>query len=40
MTFVRRLANITGHLVRGFFCPPTRKLLIKALHEITVKNPS
>jgi len=36
MTFNRRLANITGPLIRGLYCPSSQKLMKKALHEITV----
>jgi len=36
MTFERRLANITGALVRGLCCPSSQNLIKKALHEITV----
>jgi len=38
MTFDRRLANITGLIVRSLCCPYTDKNLIKFLHEITVNS--
>jgi len=37
MTIDRRLANITGPLVRGLYCP-SQNLIKKSLHEITVVN--
>jgi len=36
MIFDRRLANITGPLVRGLYCPSSHELINKALHELTL----